>query len=106
MQCGELREIIKIYNVATERDEVGADIEVRTLQGQARAKLVIKGGNRAVVNDEVIYSYVVEFVVRVSVAVCETDILSHGGKLYRITSILPEYTDRQYKRITAEVIDE
>lgn len=105
MRAGLLTEIIKIFSKKLFKNETGEEEILEVLKRRCRARVSTETGQRTLENDEVTYSFLKTFHLRIHIDVCLLDIIEYKGKRYRILDI---EEDRliQEKTIRAELINE
>lgn len=97
MRAGTLTEIIEIYEPEIISNEYGEQTTEYTLKYTTRARLLHRGGSRSFVNDELVYPYSKEFIVRIYVPVSDLDRIKWNDQFYTILDITP---DKQLQQIT------
>ena len=105
MYAGRLRETIVITEPVVAKDEFGANNRAWKELLRTRANVKIKNGQRAVENNEVINTYVVEFSIRLYHNINENMVIRWNGNRYRILAI-DKNLYKQCLIIQAEKINE
>lgn len=100
MRAGLLTEQIDILESSLIRNAYGEEETQWSIKQTTKARLMHKGGNRTLSNDEVAYQYTKTFQVRHYIMVNEYDRIQWNGKIYRILDIEP---DKQQMLLTINV---
>lgn len=96
MRAGILKEKLDIYVNKETVTEYGSKHRNWEYLYSIRAAVRNNGGGRRIENNEILYSYSKEFIVRHYVVIDETMRLKYNNKMYRIISIEPNkyYNDK------------
>lgn len=98
MRAGLLKEIIEIYRKGIVQDEYGSTSEQYLPIRKTKARVVHKGGNRELINNEIVYPYLKTFEVWNYIDVQEKiDEIHWNNKKYRVLSV--ESVKEQNKKI-------
>ncbi|MCQ2978733.1 MAG: head-tail adaptor protein [Clostridia bacterium] len=104
MRAGLLNKIIKFKKPIIQKNEFGEEIETFEDFITTRARVVFKGENRELSNNELFYSSTLEFTIRSYHQVNENMIIECNFKDYRILSI--DDTIQSQKTIIGELIND
>lgn len=105
MNAGRLKYTIVIQKPTNIKDGFGANSTIWEDIITTRADITNITGNRVVENDEIIYTYNKDFVVRIYHQIEEDYRIIWNNKKWRILSIEPD-VQRQYLTINTELINE
>lgn len=89
MKAGILKENIEIYEPVTVTTDFGNTTQTWQRFYTTRASVLHNGGTRLNQNDEIFYPNNKTFIVRHYVPVVEKMRIHYQGKMYQITSIIP-----------------
>ena len=97
MKAGILKEHIEIYEPVTVTTDFGNTTQTWQRFYTTRASVLHNGGTRLNQNDEIFYPNNKTFIVRHYVPVVEKMRIKFQGKMYQITSIIPNkwYNDKE-----------
>lgn len=97
MKAGILKEHIEIYEPVTVTTDFGNTTQTWQRFYTTRASVLHNGGTRLNQNDEIFYPNNKTFIVRHYVPVVEKMRIHYQGKMYQITSIVPNkyYNDKE-----------
>ena len=97
MKAGILKENIEIYEPVTVTTDFGNTTQTWQRFYTTRAAVMHNGGTRLNQNDEIFYPNNKTFIVRHYVPVVEKMRIKFQGKMYQITSIIPNkyYNDKE-----------
>lgn len=103
--AGKYNEPIEIWDIVSERNAFGEQVDEREMVYETRAQVVYTGGLRGVRNNEIQTPYTKSFIVRNYVPITDTCWIKWKGKSYRTTSF---DESRQYQEITVttELVNE
>lgn len=103
--AGRYNEPIEIWDIVSERNAFGEQVDERLKTYETRAQVVYTGGARQVRNNEIQTPYTKSFIVRIYVPVLDTSWIKWKDSFYRVTSI---DASRQYQEqtITTELVNE
>ncbi len=104
MRAGLLKDTIIFQNVTKTVDEYGGNSYSYEDVIVTKAQVNFNGGNREDSNDEIHYSYTIDFTIRGYHQINEDMIVLYKGKRYRIISI--DDTIIEKKRIITELIND
>ncbi len=105
LRAGLLRESVTVKRPVVTRNDYNDEVVTYETAFTARARVVFRSGNRAVINHEEQNPYSVEFIIRSFYAVDNMMILEWRGNRYRILSNNFE-PYKQQRTIIAELINE
>ena len=105
MNAGRLSEIIKIQSFEIDKNEYGANGVIWNTKITTRANVQFQNGNRINENNEVVYTNLISFTIRIYHNVDEKDRIEWNGKSYKIISIEPNKA-KQFLTIKTELINE
>lgn len=103
--AGKYNEPIEVWDITSERNAFGEQVDTRTKTYETRAQVVYTGGVRGVRNNEIQVPYTKSFIVRMYVPITDTAWIKWKGDFYRVTSF---DQSRQYQEITVttEIVNE
>lgn len=104
MRAGLLTEIITIKRAVITKNQYGEDVERWDTVATTRARVMQTTSNRTIENDEVVYDFQKEFVVRYYVDVQTYDKIIWQNKEYRILNYDKSH-DLQQITIIGELIN-
>lgn len=105
MRAGLLRDEITVEKLTTMKDSYGSIEESWEAKLSTRAEVKYNSGNRAALNNEIIHTSNITFIVRYYHPIDESDRILYKGKRYRILSISRELYKQTISIIT-ELINE
>jgi len=105
MNAGRLNEIIKIQSFEVDKNEYGANGVIWKDKITTRANVQFQNGNRINENNEVVFTNLISFTIRIYHNVNEKDRIEWNGKSYKIISIEPN-KQKQFLTIKTELINE
>lgn len=105
MNAGILNEIIEIYQPSITIDEYGNQSTDYKLKYTTRAKVSHNSGNREVQDNEVVYIYNKEFIVRMYIEIGDFDRIKWNGKFWRVLQIEPNKEYQEIK-VNTELVNE
>lgn len=102
---GKYNEPVEIWDIVSERNAFGEQVDAREKVYETRAQVIYTGGARQVRNSEIQTPYTKSFIVRIYVPVTDTAWIKWKDNFYRVTSI---DSSRQYQEqtITTELVNE
>ena len=105
MWAGKYNEPIEVWDIESNRNAFGEQLDNRVKVYETRAKVIYTGGLRGVRNSEIQTPYTESFIVRIYVPVTDTSWIKWKDKFYRVTSI---DSSREYQEITltTELVNE
>lgn len=104
MIAGTLKEIIKVLEPTTVKDDFGSTNIQYLEKIVTRASVQYKDGKREVENNEIINSYQFIFIIRSYHKVSEKMLIEWKGKKYKILSI--DNTEQSKQVIISELVNE
>nr|DAJ20154.1 MAG TPA: putative head tail adaptor [Siphoviridae sp. ctTYz13] len=105
MNAGRLNEIIKIQSFEIDKNEYGANGVNWIDKITTRANVQFQSGNRINENNEVVFTNLISFTIRIYHNIDEKDRIEWNGKSYKIISIEPN-KPKQFLTIKTELINE
>lgn len=105
MQAGRLNEVIEIYKPEVERNQYGGQETNYTLYKKTRSAIRQISGRRTEENNEIVYDYDRQFVVRYYIDIEDLDVIKWNNNRYRVLSIDP-LKSTQEKVIYTQLINE
>lgn len=106
MQAGLLNKIITLTPIISEVDSYGKESRTKDIEHSisTRARVIFKGENRVLENNEIFYSNTLEFCIRSYHNINEDYIVTFKNRDYRILSI--DNTKEDRITIIAELIND
>lgn len=105
MWAGTLNEVIEIYRYDKLPNEYGETVVVKTKVRDCRAKVAHLSGSRVMRNDEIMYPYSKQFIIRIHEDIDEDMLIKWKGHFYRVLSIDAD-REKQWKNIITEIVNE
>lgn len=105
MRAGLLKETITLNKPVITTNTFNEQVINWVVDTTTRARVTFNNGARKDVNNEIINTYAVTFIIRLYHNVTEDMQIGWNGKKYKIDSINPE-TDKQQITIIGELINE
>lgn len=103
--AGLFNEPIEIYKFFRVKNDYGEEVVDREKIFSTRAKVGHTSGSRTVINNEIQYPYIRNFVLRIYAPVFEECYIKYKKKFYRVIGI-DEDREMQQKVVIAEEVNE
>ena len=103
--AGQFNEKIEVWKLDRVPNGFGETVVVETHVRDTRAKVTHLSGSRTIRNEEIMYPYSKQFIVRIFEDIDEDMLIVWKGKKYRILSIDTD-RERQWKNILTEIVNE